>query len=102
MHRQAPRLDRRLVAALGKLDDPSLPIAETCRRAGELPEHLGLLRPSYQQIRVLVHAERQRAEARRAARELGWDIYLGIRSPRALFEREEHEAPERVEIAPPK
>ena len=76
------------MAALGKLDDPTLPIAETCRRVGELAEDLGVIRPSYQQIRVLVHVERRRAEARRAAHELAWDIYMGIRAPRALFEQE--------------
>jgi hypothetical protein len=52
--RIAPRLDERLVAAIGRLDDPKRPIAETWRRAGVVAEWLGLPRPSYEQVRVLV------------------------------------------------
>ena len=89
MPMQAPRLDRRLIAALRELDDESQPIAETCRRAGALAQHLGLARPSYEQIRVLVHAERRRAAERLAAHELAQDVYWGSRPPRALFERVE-------------
>lgn len=85
--KQAPRIDRRLVAAVRRLDDSSAPIAETSRRVGALAERLGLFRPSYEQVRVLVHAERVRAEERRARMELVRCVYLGTRSPRALFER---------------
>ena len=83
--RQAPRIDRRLVA-LRRLDDPSLPIAETVRRAGVMANELGLARPSYEQIRVLVHAERRQAQTRRARRELVCDVYVGKRPVRALIE----------------
>ena len=87
--RQAPRIDRRLVAALRRLDDPSLPIAETVRRAGVMADELGLTRPSYEQIRVLVHAERRQAQTRRARRELARDVYVGKRPVRALIEHVE-------------
>jgi hypothetical protein len=50
----APRLDQRLVAAVAALDDPKRPIAETWRRVAMLAERLGLPRPSYEQVRVLV------------------------------------------------
>lgn len=84
--RLAPRIDPRLIAALGRLDDHSLPIAETSRRAGALAEMLGLVRPSYEQIRVHVHAERRRGEQRRRLGELVRDVYVGKRPPRALFD----------------
>jgi hypothetical protein len=60
-----PRIDERLVAALARLDDPTLPIAETNRRLGVVAEGLGLTRPSYQQVRVIVHELRfQRRSSR--------------------------------------
>jgi len=83
---QAPRIDSRIVRALGRLDDPTRPIAETCRRAGAFAACLGLARPSYEQIRVLVHEERRRKAERAARRELVWHVYVGRRSPRALFD----------------
>ena len=52
--RIAPRLDQRLVVAVGGLDDPKRPIAETWRRTGVVAERLGLPRPSYEQVRILV------------------------------------------------
>jgi hypothetical protein len=45
--RCGPRIDQRLVAEIARLDDPTLPIAETNRRLGVVAEGLGLLRPSY-------------------------------------------------------
>jgi hypothetical protein len=83
---QAPRIDRRLIRSLGRLDDPSRPIAETYRRACALATELGLLRPSYEQIRVLVHNERRLKEAGARQRELLWDVYVGRRPPRAIFD----------------
>ena len=56
----APRIDTRLVAALERFDDPDVPIAETCRRVGVVAEELGLVRPSYEQVRTLVHEARRR------------------------------------------
>jgi len=54
----APRTSRRLIAALERLDDPRLPIAETNRRLGEIAELIGLPRPSYEQVRRIVRAQR--------------------------------------------
>ena len=87
MPSQAPRIDSRLVAAIALFDDRTEPIAMTYRRVGRLAELLGIVRPSYQQVRVLVHAERGRAEMRRADREIVADILLGRRSAMALSER---------------
>jgi hypothetical protein len=46
------------VAALGRLDSPNRPIAETHRRLGVVADQLGLPRPSYQQVRVILHGLR--------------------------------------------
>ena len=61
MPRAAPHIDSRLLAALVRLDDGVIPIAEICRRLGRVAHHLDLTRPSYEQVRVHVHAARRRA-----------------------------------------
>jgi hypothetical protein len=81
----APRLSPRLLEAIVRLDDRRVPIAEVCRRVGAEAEHLGLPRPSYQRVRVLVH------EARRAPRQPTTPgVLLGIafrsRPPEALVD----------------
>jgi hypothetical protein len=54
----APRISGRLLEAIVRLDDRGRPIAETYRRIGEEADRLGLTRPSYQRIRVLIHEVR--------------------------------------------
>jgi hypothetical protein len=54
----APRIDRRLLAAIGDLDRRDAPIAETNRRVGYVAAALGLPKPSYEQVRTIVHAAR--------------------------------------------
>jgi hypothetical protein len=51
----APRIDSQLVAALARIDDGKRPIADTHRRVGVVADHLGLARPSYEQVRTIVH-----------------------------------------------
>ena len=58
MTESAPRLDPRLLAAIGDLDRPDRPIAETNRRVGLVASQLGLPKPSYEQVRTVVHASR--------------------------------------------
>ncbi|HXV95894.1 MAG TPA: hypothetical protein VD695_05045 [Gaiellaceae bacterium] len=60
MTSSAPRTDVRLIAAIERLDDPVVRIAETNRRVGLVAEALGLPRPSYEQVRRIVHAARRR------------------------------------------
>jgi hypothetical protein len=55
----APRISPQLLEALVRIDDRQVPIAEVNRRLGNEAEALGLIRPSYQRIRVLVHASRR-------------------------------------------
>jgi hypothetical protein len=85
----------RLVAAIPRLDVPGGPIAETSRRLGALAETLGLPRPSYEQVRVLVHAFR----ARRPSSALGdvlLDISFRAAPPEALLEFLAGTAPRRA------
>jgi len=58
MPRAAPRISHRLLLALEQLDDGTVGIAELARRVGAEAERLGLPRPSYEQVRVLVHRNR--------------------------------------------
>jgi len=81
----APRIDSRLVAALSRLDDGKRPIAETHRRLGLVAEHLNLSRPSYEQVRVLVHLLR----AGRTGSEIGQallDIAFRVKPPESLLD----------------
>jgi hypothetical protein len=55
-----PIIDSRLVAALERLDDTRWPIAETHRRLAAVARELQLVRPSYEQVRTLVHRARRR------------------------------------------
>ena len=54
----APRLDHRLLAAIGDLDRRDRPIADTNRKVGVVAAALGLPKPSYEQVRTIVHASR--------------------------------------------
>jgi hypothetical protein len=77
--RCGPRIDERLVAAIVRLDDPSLPIAETNRRLGLVADGLGLIRPSYQQVRVIVHQVRSQKRSSRLGETL-LEISYGMRT----------------------
>ena len=79
----APRIDSRLLAALDRLDDGTVPFAEVNRRLGVVAEHLGLARPSYEQVRVAIKA-RRRLGASPAAGELLLDVALRARPIGAL------------------
>jgi hypothetical protein len=74
----APRYDERLVAALVDLDDRSLPVAEICRRLGDVAAAIGVVKPSYVHVRRLVRAKRDyedlEHERRAALRAIAGDI----------------------------
>jgi len=53
-------LDRRLRKAATKLDDRNTPMAETWRKVGAKAVRLGVPRPSYQTIRLIVREHRRR------------------------------------------
>jgi hypothetical protein len=85
MCRCAPRTDLRLVAVLARIDDRDRPIAETNRRLGVIAEGLGIDRPSYEQVRRLVHALREH-RADPTIGQILLDVYFRVRPPEALFE----------------
>ena len=65
----APRYARAILELADALDDPRVPMAETCRRVGAAAEALGLFRPSYSHLRRFLVAKREAEEAERARRE---------------------------------
>ena len=81
----APRIPHALLAAIERLDDRRLPIAEVHRRVAAVAEIIGCSRPSYEQIRVLVHEHRRRGLAPTAG-----EILLAVASrgkpPEALLD----------------
>src|SRR5947208_11675101 len=87
MLRFAPRIPQRLLSALARLDDVRLPIAEVNRRLGAEAERLGLPRPSYQRIRVLVHdLRRVRRRGQPSTASVLWEIAMRARPPEALLD----------------
>jgi hypothetical protein len=54
----APRIPRRLLDEIERQSRRSVPIAEMNRCVGEAAGAIGLPRPSYEQVRVLVHEAR--------------------------------------------
>jgi hypothetical protein len=85
VHAFAPRISHRLLEALARLDDPSVPIAETNRRLGQEAVRLGLTRPSYQRVRELVHQQRRINRGPTTARVLA-EIALRARAPAELLD----------------
>jgi len=82
----APRIDSRLVAAIERLDDRTVRIAETNRRVGTVADALGLPRPSYEQVRTLVHEARRRGR-RPSTGDVLLDVAFRVRPPSVLGER---------------
>jgi hypothetical protein len=75
----APRYDARIVSALRALDDPKEPMAEICRRVGDVASRLGLTRPSYVHVRRLLLAERTRRAIIRAVTDaVVWRLAVGL------------------------
>jgi hypothetical protein len=83
--RSAARVSPRLLEALGRLDNPALPIAEVHRRLGKEAERLGIARPSYERVRVLVHELRRLRRGPSTASVL-IDVALRARPPQAFLE----------------
>lgn len=73
----------RLIAAAERLDEGGIPIAETNRRVGALAEALGLTRPSYEQLRQVIHEARRRGRLPSTGDVL-LDVAFRARPPLAL------------------
>lgn len=83
MPRFAARIPDRLYRRLVKLDDRRVPIAETHRRLGAEAERLGLTRPSYERVRMLVHESRRWRSGPSTATVLV-DVAFRVRPPDAI------------------
>jgi hypothetical protein len=86
--RLAARIPDRLYKRLLKLDDESVPIAETYRRVAAEAERLGLMRPSYERIRVLVHQSRRwRRSQGPSTASVVVDVSFRLRPPEAILDQ---------------
>jgi hypothetical protein len=75
----APRVERQFLKRLAKLDDRTVPMAETYRRARDLAQQMGITRPSYERVRLHLHAARAREEEHRRTRELIFQLAYNTR-----------------------
>lgn len=91
MYLAAPRLERRLLETIVRLDDPSVPIAENYRCLREHAAQLDVPRPSYECFRQLVHDARSERARRRANRQTLIRVALYLDGPDEL---------NRLELAP--
>jgi len=80
-----PRLSPRLLAAISRIDDGSMPIAEVNRRVGSRAVRLGLPRPSYECVRAHVHATRLRRKLPSTA-EVLTDVAFRVRPVDAVLD----------------
>jgi len=81
----APRISSRLRGEIERLADGSMTAAEITRSVGEKAERLGLPRPSYHQVRVLVREHRGRPRYPSTADVL-LDIAFRVRPPISLLD----------------
>ena len=79
----SPR-DVRIQVLVATLDDGDIPFAETWRRVGEAADRLGLTRPGYHLVRILVRAERLRRRARTEVRQAALGVLGAVGSPLAI------------------
>ena len=75
----APRIDPRIRRAARRLGRQPFAIADIHRSVGEYADFVGVFRPSYEQIRLVVNEARMRQAARRATAELLLQVELGTR-----------------------
>jgi hypothetical protein len=76
--------DRRIRDLVVALDRAETPFAETWRSVGEAAVKLGLRRPGYHLVRLLVREDRQRRDARAKRRKAELQTLLAFGSPRAV------------------
>jgi hypothetical protein len=81
-----PRLEPDFLAAIARIDDRSLPVAETYRRTREIAAQLGIPRPSYERVRQHVRAVRRAEETLRLRRDIFIDVSLHHRPVEDLYE----------------
>jgi hypothetical protein len=84
----APRIPMRLLDEIERLSRRRLPIAEINRRVGRAAWRMSLPRPSYERVRVLVHAARRlRRLSPKAYTALAYEVAFRLKPPAALVDR---------------
>ena len=74
----SPRVDARLLRAAELLDRPDQPFAETWRSVGLVADRIGVTRPAYDSIRLLLREHRRRREEiRRLLEPVASDLLRG-------------------------
>jgi hypothetical protein len=86
MPRAAPRISPRLLRELENLAAGSASVAEICRLVGATAERLGLPLPSYEQIRVHVHAARRWRRVHHSGRDVALDVAFRVKPPTAVLD----------------
>jgi hypothetical protein len=85
MPASAPRIGPRLERELCKLGNGKRSFAEICRCAGAAAERLACPRPSYEQVRVVVHRNRMLSRGPSTARVVS-DVVFRVRPPVAVVD----------------
>ncbi len=84
----APRIPLRLLDEIERQSRRRVPIAEMNRCVGRTADEMGLYRPSYEPVRVLVHAARRlHRHAPAPISTVALDVAFRVRSPDALLLR---------------
>jgi hypothetical protein len=87
VRRSAAHIPERLYRRLEKLDDQTVPIAETYRHLATQAEEWGLARPCYERVRTLVHQSRRWKRSRGPSTStVLLDVAFRVRPPEALVD----------------
>jgi hypothetical protein len=81
----AARISDRLRRIVERADDGVTPIAEIWRRVGAEAERLGVARPSYEAVRLIVHDRRERYQGPSTA-QVAVEVAYRARPPEALLD----------------
>jgi hypothetical protein len=100
----APRIPNRLLDEIERQSRRTVPIAEMNRCVGRAATRMGLYRPSYEQVRVLVHtARRLRRQAPTPVSTVALQVAFRVKPPEAILLRFlAPSAPRLRDRAPPK
>jgi hypothetical protein len=100
----APRIPLRLLDEIERQSRRGVPIAEMNRCVGRAAAEMGLYRPSYEQVRVLVHAARRfRSRGPTPISTVARQVAFRVTPPEALLLRlAVPRAPRLRDRAPPK
>jgi len=84
----APRIPLRLLDEIESQSRRAVPIAEMNRCVGRAASAMGLPRPSYEQVRVLVHAARRyRRQAPAPVSTVACEVAFRVKPPEAILLR---------------